>query len=66
MTLSATDAAAYSDDTLGNVTITGLPANSSFSVGSFSGTTWTGTAAQFDALTFSAGNAGSYTLSISA
>ena len=69
VTLGATDTAAHADDTLGNVTITGLPPNSSnFNGGTYTPTSnsWTGTAAQFNALTFAAGNAGTYALSISA
>ena len=55
VTLGATDTAAHADDTLGNVTITGLPPNSSnFNGGTYTPTSnsWTGTAAQFNALTF--------------
>jgi probable HAF family extracellular repeat protein len=69
VTLGATDTAAYSDDTLGNVTITGLPSGlSGFSGGTYTGSsgTWTGTAAQFNALSFTAGATGSFNLSISA
>ena len=58
------------DDTLGNVTITGLTHDlSNFNGGSYTASsgTWTGTAAQFTALTFAAGHTtGTFTLSISA
>ncbi len=71
VTLGASDAAAFGDDTLGNVTITGLPTD--LSAGGFNGGTytaasgtWTGSAAQFNALTFAAVTAGTSTLSISA
>ena len=56
---------------LGNVTITGLPVDltnfsgGGYTVSSGSGT-WTGTAVQFNGLTFDAGEEGTYTLSISA
>ena len=56
-------------DTAGSVTITGLPHDlSNFNGGSYTAAsgTWTGTAAQFDALTFTAGAPGNSTLSISA
>ena len=70
VTLGVTEAKFDSDDTLGTVTITGLPGDlSNFSGGTYTaGTgTWTGTAAQFTALTFNAGDtAGTFTLSISA
>ena len=64
-----TDTAAFSDDTLGNVTITGMPANlTGFNGGTYTASTgtWTGTAAQFDALQFTTATAGTPTLSISA
>ena len=71
VTLAATDSAAFADDTLGNVTITGLPHNlnaASFNGGSYTASagTWVGTAAQFNALTFDAGGRGTFALSISA
>ena len=56
-------------DTAGNVTITGLPHDlSNFNGGSYTATTgsWSGTAPQFDALTFTAGEAGTFTLAIAA
>ena len=56
-------------DTAGSVTITGLPHDlSNFNSGSYTAAsgTWTGTAAQFNALTFTAGAPGNSTLSISA
>ena len=68
VTLAATDAALDGDDTLGTVTITGLPGDlSTFNAGTYTAAsgTWTGTAAQFNALTFNAGTT-SATLSISA
>jgi hypothetical protein len=70
VTLGVTEAKFDPDDTLGNVTITGLPGDLSQATcngGTYtSGTgTWTGTAAQFAALTFHAGDT-SATLSISA
>ena len=71
VTLSASDTGASSDDVLGNVTITGLPVDltnfsgGGYTVSSGSGT-WTGTAVQFNGLTFDAGEEGTYTLSISA
>jgi hypothetical protein len=70
VTLGVTEAKFDPDDTLGTVTITGLPGDLSqatFNGGTYtSGTgTWTGTAAQFAALTFHAGDT-SATLSISA
>src|SRR5262249_49480307 len=67
--LGATDTVAFTDDILGNVTITGLPANSSlFNGGHYSAGTnsWTGSAAEFNALSFTAGNSGGYTLAITA
>ena len=69
MTLGATVAAADSDDTLGTVTITGLSHDlTNFNGGSYTATTgtWTGTAAQFDALTFKAGEDGIQHLTITA
>ena len=71
VTLGATDTAAFNDDTLGNVTITGLPGDlnqATFSAGTYAAFTgtWVGTAAQFNALTFDAGGAGTSNLSISA
>ena len=76
VTLGATDTAAFTDDTLSTVTITGLGNDFSnfnsgagtFTPGTGAGSTgtWTGTAAQFNALTFNAGAAGTYDLSISA
>ena len=71
VTLGVTEAKFDSDDTLGTVTITGLPSDlTSFSGGSYTVSggvgSWTGTAAQFTALTFHAGEAGTFTLSISA
>ncbi len=68
VTLGVTEAAFDADDTLGTVTITGLPSDlSGFNGGTYTaGTgTWTGTAVQFNALTFNAGTT-SATLSISA
>ena len=56
-------------DTAGSVTITGLPHDlSNFNSGSYTAAsgTWTGTAAQFNALTFTAGAPGNSTSSISA
>ena len=70
ITLGVTDTAFDSDDTLGNVTITSLPHDlSDFNGGTYNASsgTWTGTAAQFNALTFAAGHTtGTFTLSISA
>ncbi len=70
VTLGATDTAAFSDDTLGNVTITGLPTNlTGFNGGSYTASsgTWVGAAAQFNALSFDAGQTtGAFNLSISA
>jgi len=69
VTLGATDTAAFSDDTLGTVTITGLPNNlTAFSGGIYTASngTWTGTAAQFNALSFKVGETGTETLAISA
>ena len=69
VTLGASDTAAFADDTLGNVTITGLPHDlSNFNGGTYTATTgsWTGTAPQFNALTFTAGAAGTFTLAVAA
>ena len=70
VTLGVTETKFDSDDTLGNVTITGLTHDlSNFNGGSYTASsgTWTGTAAQFTALTFAAGHTtGTFTLSISA
>ena len=68
VTLGVTDTPFDSDDTLGNVTITGLTHDlSDFNGGTYTASsgTWTGTAAQFNALTFAAGHTtGTFTLSI--
>jgi hypothetical protein len=65
MTLGASVTGLDSDDTLGTVTITGLPSDlSSFSGGTQSGTTWTGTTTQFNALSFHTGASGVSTLTI--
>ena len=69
VTLGATDTVSDADDALGSVTITGLPGDlTSFSGGSYTASsgTWSGTAAQFNALTFNAGGPGTFALSISA
>ena len=70
VTLGVTETKFDADDTLGNVTITGLPHDlADFSGGTYTASsgTWTGTAAQFTALTFAAGSTtGTFTLSISA
>jgi hypothetical protein len=69
VTLGATDTAADSDDTLGNVTITGLPTDLTNVIGgAYTAATgsWTGSAAQFNALSFTAGEQGTYNLTISA
>ena len=70
VTLGVTDTPFDSDDTLGSVTITGMPHDlSDFNGGHYTASsgTWTGTAAQFNALTFAAGHTtGTFTLSISA
>ena len=69
MTLGLTDALPDGDGALGNVTITGLAGDlSNFNGGTYtSGTgTWSGTAAQFNALTFTAGEDGSHALTIQA
>jgi hypothetical protein len=71
VTLGATDTVLDSDDTLGNVTITGLPTDLTNVGGGGSYTaasgTWTGTAAQFNALSFTtAEQEGTFVLSISA
>ncbi|MEH2560847.1 hypothetical protein V1289_000474 [Bradyrhizobium sp. AZCC 2289] len=72
VTLGTTDAVSDSDDALGNVTITGLPTDlsqASFSGGTYTAAsgTWSGTAAQFNALHFTAGETtGTFNLSIAA
>ena len=67
VTLAATDTVSDSDDTLGNVTITGLPSDlTNFSSGTYTAGTWTGTATQFNALTFNAGAQGTFNLTIAA
>ena len=69
VTLAATVAVSDADDTLGNVTVTGLPGDlTGFSGGTYTSSTgtWSGTAAQFNALSFTAGGQGTFTLSISA
>ena len=61
VTLGLTDAVRDAGDTLGTVTITGLSNDlSNFNGGSYTASTgtWSGTAAQFDALTFKAGEDG--------
>ena len=66
--LGVTEAKFDADDTLGTVTISGLPSDlSGFNGGTYDAAngTWTGTAAQFNALTFDAGET-SATLLISA
>ena len=63
VTFGATDTAAFTDDTLGTVTIANLPHDlTNFSAGDYTASTgtWTGTAAQFNALTFDAGEEGTY------
>jgi FecR protein/WD40-like Beta Propeller Repeat len=65
----ATDLKLDADDTLGAVMISGLPGDlSNISGGSYDAETgiWTGTAAQFNALSFNAGEQGTFALSISA
>jgi hypothetical protein len=65
----ASDAVADSDDTLGNVTITGLPSDlMNVNGGTYTASTgtWTGTAAQFNALSFTAGEQGTFNLAIAA
>ncbi len=68
--LGATDTVFDGDDTLGNVTITGLPTTlTNFSGGTYTAATgtWTGNAAQFNALSFSSGTTtGTFNLSIAA
>jgi VCBS repeat-containing protein len=68
--LGATDTAADADDTLGNVTITGLPTNlAAVNGGTYTASsgTWVGTAAQFNALSITPGaSTGTYNLSIAA
>ena len=57
------------DDTLGTVTITGLPGDlTNFNSGTYTASTgtWTGTAAQFNALSFTAGAQGLSSLTIAA
>jgi hypothetical protein len=69
VTLGAIDLASSSADTLGTVTITGLAHDlTGFNGGTYTANTgtWTGTAAEFNALTFDAGAAGMSTLEISA
>jgi hypothetical protein len=70
ITVGATDTALDADDTLGSVTITGLPTDlSNFSGGNYTAGagTWTGTADEFNALAFTAGQtAGTFNLSIAA
>jgi hypothetical protein len=68
VTLGATDTTLDGDDTLGKVTITGLPTDLTnlSGGGTYSGSTWTGTATQFNALSFNAGEQGTFNLSISA
>ena len=70
VTLGVTDTTADSDDTLGNITITGLPHDlSSFNGGVYTASTgtWTGTATQLNALSFTAGTTtGTFNLSIAA
>ena len=67
--LGVTDGRVDSDDSLGMVTITGLPHDlTDVSGGSYDSDdgTWTGTAAQFNALSFAAGEDGTFHLTISA
>ena len=69
VTLAATVTVSDADDTLGNVTVTGLPGDlTSFNGGTYTSSTgtWSGTAAQFNALSFTAGSQGTFTLSIAA
>ena len=73
LTLGLSDAVRDVGDTLGNVTITGLPSDlTNFSSGTYTAGsgpatgTWTGTAAQFDALTFTAGEDGHFGITVSA
>jgi len=70
VTFGATDSVADGDDTLNNVTITGLPTDlTNVNGGTYTAasSTWTGTAAQFNALSFNAGEQeGTFNLSMSA
>ncbi len=69
VTLGATDVAAFADDALGDVTITGFASDlTDFSGGTYTANTgtWIGTAAEFNALSFDAGAPGVSHLSISA
>ena len=69
VTLGLTDAVRDAGDTLGNVTIIGLANDlSNFNGGTYTSSTgtWSGTAAQFNALTFTAGEDGSHNITISA
>ena len=69
VTLAATVAVSDGDDTLGNVTITGLAHDlTSFNGGTYTAATgtWSGTAAQFNALTFHAGEDGVQNLTVTA
>ncbi len=70
VTLGATDAIFDSDDTLGTVTVSGLPVDlTDVNGGTYDAVhgTWTGTAAQFNALSFNAGQTtGTFNLSVSA
>ena len=70
VTLGATDTIFDSDDTLSTVTVSGLPDDlTHVNGGTYDAVhgTWTGTAAQFNALTFNAGEtAGTFNLSVSA
>src|SRR5262245_48247962 len=64
VTLGVTDTAFDSDDVLGTVTITWLPHDlSNFNGGAYTAATgtWTGTAAEFNALTFNASVQGART-----
>src|SRR5581483_3754879 len=69
VTFGATDSKLDGDDSLGTVTITGLPHDlTNVNGGSYDSTTgsWTGSAVAFNALSFTAGEQGTFTLSISA
>ena len=69
VTLGATVAAFDADDGAVSVTITGLANDlSTFNGGTYTAATgtWTGTAAQFNALTFNAGEDGTQNLTITA
>ena len=69
VTLGATDTTAFAGNALGNVTFTGLPTDlTSLNGGTYTASSgsWSGTAAQFNALSFRAGEPGTFTLSISA